>query len=122
VTRNPTSRQDLEDLLNEPEYFQATFLSLPRVKHILQSQVELGRANEAIASKVHIFTSPFYILRSPCIEKTLASQDHVYKLRGETQQAFDQAKALEVKAKQLERKQQELHQVFTCSYFFRPVP
>ena len=51
-------------------------------------------------------------------EKTLAFRDHVYKLRAETQQAFDEAKALEVKAKQLERKQQELHQVCTFTISF----
>lgn len=54
-------------------------------------------------------------------EKTLAFQDHVYKLRAETQLAFDEAKALEVRAKQLERKQQELHQVYPFSISFRPL-
>jgi hypothetical protein len=68
VTRNPTSRQDLEDLLNEPEYFQATFYSLPRVKQILQSQVELGRANEAIASKVLYIHSYLSYSKSFCRE------------------------------------------------------
>lgn len=121
MTRNPASRQDLEDLLNVPEYFQATFYSLPRVTEILRSQVELGRANEAIASKVQILIATCSILRS-FSEKTLAFQDHVYKLRAETQQAFDEAKALEVKAKQLERKQQELHQVYIFFYFFPPLP
>lgn len=114
MTQNPASRQDLEDLLNEPEYFQATFYSLPRVKQILQSQVELGRANEAIASMFRILIAICHILKN-LVEQTLASQDRVYKLRAETQQAFDEAKALEVKAKQLERKQQELHQV--CTFF-----
>jgi ESCRT-I complex subunit VPS37 len=54
--------------------------------------------------------------------KTLAFQDDVYKLRAETQQAFDEAKALEMKARQLERKQQELHQVYTFLCFFLPLP
>ncbi len=36
--------------MREPAYFQAVFHSLPRVEAMLQSQVELGLANESIAS------------------------------------------------------------------------
>jgi hypothetical protein len=43
-------RQDLEDLLTDQEYFQTIFMGLPRVQSMLQSLVELGRANESIAS------------------------------------------------------------------------
>jgi hypothetical protein len=38
-------------------------------------------------------------------------QDDLYRLRSETQQAFDEAKALEARWKVLEREQRELHQV-----------
>lgn len=41
-------------------------------------------------------------------------QDELYKLRAETQQAFDEAKSLEARWKVLEREQKELHQV--CSF------
>lgn len=48
-----TRREDLEDLLVDPLYFQAIFHSLDRVKALYLSQAELGAANEAIASKIH---------------------------------------------------------------------
>ena len=44
-------RQDLEDLLNDNNYFQAIFHSLPRVKAMYAAQAELGNANESIASE-----------------------------------------------------------------------
>lgn len=42
-------REDLEDLLVDPAYFQAIFHSLGEVKALYQAQAELGMANEAIA-------------------------------------------------------------------------
>ena len=42
-------REDLEDLLVDPAYFQAIFHSLEQVKALYQAQAELGMANEAIA-------------------------------------------------------------------------
>lgn len=42
-------REDLEDLLSDPIYFQAIFHSLGCVKDLYRSQAELGQANEAIA-------------------------------------------------------------------------
>ncbi len=44
------SREDLEDMLNDPNYFQAVFHSLPQVKALLRTQMELGAANEELAS------------------------------------------------------------------------
>jgi ESCRT-I complex subunit VPS37 len=44
------SREDLLDLLMDPNYFQAIFHSLDRVKALYAAQAELGAANEAIAS------------------------------------------------------------------------
>ena len=52
-------RQDLEDLLTDQEYFQTIFMGLPRVQAMLQSLVELGRANESIASAS--FTLPYHM-------------------------------------------------------------
>ncbi|KAG8836480.1 hypothetical protein FRC18_011327 [Serendipita sp. 400] len=92
------SRQDLEDLITDQEYFQATFMGLPRVQAMLQSMIELGRANESIA------------------KKNLALQEGLYRLRQETQQAFDEAKELEARCKSLEREQRELHQRYTASF------
>ena len=49
IVCNLNSRNDLEDLLNDPAYFQSIFHSLTCVKQLHQSQTELGMANEAIA-------------------------------------------------------------------------
>lgn len=45
-------REDLEDLLVDQQYFQATFFSLDKVKTLLQSQGELGAANETLAREL----------------------------------------------------------------------
>jgi ESCRT-I complex subunit VPS37 len=111
-------RQDLEDLLTDQQYFQTVFMGLPRVQSLLLSLLELGRANEAIASEYMIrsFPKPLCIIVAVndtwiLAEKNLALQDELYKLRSETQQAFDEAKALEARWKVLEREQKELHSV-----------
>ena len=46
-----TRREDLEDLISDPVFFQAIFHSLECVKDLYRSQAELGMANEAIASE-----------------------------------------------------------------------
>jgi hypothetical protein len=46
-----TRREDLEDLISDPVFFQAIFHSLERVKDLYRAQAELGMANEAIASE-----------------------------------------------------------------------
>ncbi|KAF8578080.1 hypothetical protein K439DRAFT_1654903 [Ramaria rubella] len=92
------SKEDLEDLLTDPVYFQSVFHSLPRVKAIIQAQSELGMANESIA------------------KNNLALQDSLYALRNETKQIFDEAKALETRWKELEREQKEVYQRFTSSF------
>jgi len=92
------SREDLEDLLADPLYFQAIFHSLPRVHDLYRAQAELGLANETIA------------------KNNLALQDGLYRLRADTQAAFDEAKALEARWKELERQQKELYQRFTPSF------
>jgi hypothetical protein len=43
------SREDLEDILADPNYFQAIVHSLERVKELYKNQAELGLANETIA-------------------------------------------------------------------------
>ncbi|TFY83105.1 hypothetical protein EWM64_g912 [Hericium alpestre] len=86
------SREDLEDLLADPMYFQAIFHSLDRVKELYQGQAELGLANESIA------------------KQNLAMQEDLYKLRAETKDAFDEAKALEARWAELEREQKEAYQ------------
>jgi hypothetical protein len=52
LTYEPYShrREDLEDMLADPAYFQAIFHSLERVRLLFQAQAELGMANESIAS------------------------------------------------------------------------
>ena len=49
-------REDLEDLLTDPVYFQAIFHSLEQVKALYQAQSELGMANESIASMLSCFS------------------------------------------------------------------
>lgn len=44
-------REDLEDMLSDPVYFQAVFHSLQQVGDLYNTQSELGMANEAIASR-----------------------------------------------------------------------
>jgi len=92
------SREDLEDLLADPLYFQAVFHSLSGVKALYQAQAELGSANESIA------------------KNNLALQDGLYKLRSDTKAAFDEAKALEARSKELEREQRDMYQRFTPQF------
>ncbi|ESK95763.1 williams-beuren syndrome critical region [Moniliophthora roreri MCA 2997] len=92
------SRQDLEDLLNDHTYFQAIFHSLPRVKAMYEAQADLGMANETIA------------------KNNLSTQDSLYALRAETQAAFDEAKALEARWKDLEKEQRDIYQRFTPQF------
>ena len=44
-------REDLEDMLADPSYFQAIFHTLSKVKELYQNQADLGLANETIASE-----------------------------------------------------------------------
>ncbi|KAG5648363.1 hypothetical protein DXG03_004935 [Asterophora parasitica] len=92
------SREDLEDLLTDPLYFQAIFHSLDRVKALYQAQAELGMANESIANN------------------NLRLQESLYKLRSDTQEAFDEAKALEKRWKELEKEQRDVYQRFTPQF------
>ncbi|KAJ7761571.1 hypothetical protein DFH07DRAFT_867710 [Mycena maculata] len=92
------SREDLEDLLNDHVYFQAVFHSLPRVKAMYESQTELSMANESIA------------------KHNLSLQDPLYKLRSETQEAFDDAKNLEARWKEVDREQREVYQRFSPQF------
>lgn len=48
-------RQDLEDMLVDPNYFQAVLHSLEKVKAMYQSQTELSMANEVIARMCLVF-------------------------------------------------------------------
>lgn len=91
-------REDLEDMLADPMYFQAVFYSLPRVKALYQAQRELGMANESLANK------------------NLALQQDLYKLRSDTKNAFDEAKSLEARWKDLEREQREIYQRLTPQF------
>ncbi|KAG2066446.1 hypothetical protein BDR04DRAFT_1160228 [Suillus decipiens] len=92
------TREDLEDILNDPAYFQSIFHSLPQVKELYQAQTELGMANEAIA------------------RANLSLQDRLYELRTETKEAFDNAKSMESRWKDLEREQREVYQRFNPQF------
>ncbi|KAF7314442.1 Vacuolar protein-sorting-associated protein 37 1 [Mycena kentingensis (nom. inval.)] len=92
------SREDLEDLLSDPVYFQAVFHSLSRVKAMYQTQAELGMANESLA------------------KRNLSLQEPLYKLRAETKEAFEDAKNLEARWKAVERDQREVYQRFSPQF------
>ncbi|KAJ3557127.1 hypothetical protein NM688_g1636 [Phlebia brevispora] len=92
------SREDLEELLVDPAYFQAIFHSLERVKALYQDQAELGMANESIA------------------RQNLTLQEPLYKLRSDTKDAFDEAKRLEARWKEVEKEQREVYQRFTPQF------
>jgi len=92
------SRDDLQDLLHDQQYFQATFHSLEHVKTFYRAQDEIVMANEAIA------------------KNNLSLQDELYKLRAETQAAFDESRSLEARWKSLEREQKEVYQRFTQQF------
>ncbi len=103
------SREDLEDMLSDQSYFQAVFHSLPRVKAMYQAQSELGMANEAISSALTTLNSRRDV--DYFSENNLALQDSLYHLRAETKDAFDEAKALEARWKELEKEQKDVYQV-----------
>lgn len=48
-------------------------------------------------------------------ENNLALQDDLYKLRSDTQEAFDRAKQLEARWKEIEKEQREVYQVSISS-------
>ncbi|CCL99720.1 uncharacterized protein FIBRA_01742 [Fibroporia radiculosa] len=93
------SRDDLQELLYDPVYFQAVFHTLNHVKSLYQAQAELGSANETIA-----------------IENNLALEESLYHLRSETQDAFNEARDLEARWKEIEKEQKEVYQRFTPQF------
>ncbi|KAG8901996.1 hypothetical protein FRB99_004980 [Tulasnella sp. 403] len=92
------TRDDLGDLLSDPLYFQAIFFSLNRVKDLQKAQAELGSANENLA------------------KRNLALQEELFRLRAETQAAFDEAKALRVRWKEVEREQKDAYSRLSPSF------
>ena len=108
---NTSRREDLEDILADPAYFQAIFHSLSKVKELYQSQGELGLANETIASALASSTFGSYLSHAKTSDQNLALQDELYRLRSETKNAFDEAKALEARWTELQREQKEVYQV-----------
>ena len=58
--RNKSRREDLEDMLADPAYFQAIFHTLSKVKELYQNQAELGTANETVARA--LASSTFWFL------------------------------------------------------------
>ncbi|KAL5482418.1 hypothetical protein ACEPAI_9012 [Sanghuangporus weigelae] len=92
------SREDLEDMLNDPQYFQAVFHSLPQVQVMFQAQTDLGMANQELA------------------RNNLALQEQLYRLRSETKEAFDRARSLEARWRALEKEQKDVYQRFTPQF------
>jgi ESCRT-I complex subunit VPS37 len=105
-------REDLEDLLIDPVYFQTIFHSLGYVKDLYRSQSELGMANEAIARMYNVVFGVPPTNPNPFTGNNLALQQRLYDLRAETKDAFDEAKRLEARWKELEKEQKEVYQVF----------
>jgi len=96
-------------MLSDPLYFQAIFHNLSAVKNLYRAQAELGMANEAIARMLDLLDcmSPTHLSS----ENNLSFQQQLYDLRSETKAAFDDAKALEARWKELEKEQKEVYQV-----------
>ncbi|KAH9926144.1 uncharacterized protein B0H18DRAFT_908244 [Fomitopsis serialis] len=92
------TRDDLQELLVDPVYFQAIFHSLNQVQSLYQAQAELGNANETIA------------------KNNLALQESLYQLRNDTRAAFDEANSLEARWKEIEKEQKEVYQRFTPQF------
>ena len=55
------------------------------------------------------------------VDKNLALQQDLYKLRSDTKNAFDEAKSLEARWKDLEREQREIYQVTTPAHTLYPI-
>jgi hypothetical protein len=55
-------------------------------------------------------------LNSYTVDNNLTLQESLYRLRAETKDAFDEAKALEARWKDLEREQKEVYQVRRTSF------
>ena len=113
-------REDLEDMLADPTYFQAIFHSLDRVRSLFQAQAELGMANESIASTIYLHDLRALLKTCTHTDHNTMLQDSLYRLRSETQDAFNEAKALEGRWKDLEREQREVYQVrFRAFHLFK---
>ncbi|KAG6890608.1 hypothetical protein C0995_006584 [Termitomyces sp. Mi166 len=108
------SREDLEDLLTDPQYFQAIFHSLDRVKTLRQDHAELGMANESIASTSCVYPTSHDLIKAT--DNNLRLQESLYQLRSETQEAFNEAKTLEARWKEIEREQKEVYQRFSPQF------
>lgn len=102
-------------MLADPAYFQAIFHTLSKVKELYKGQAELGRANETIASALTLSTFGSYPSHTKTPDQNLALQDELYKLRSESKDAFDEAKALEARWTELQREQKEVYQVLYCT-------
>lgn len=69
-------------------------------------------ANEAIARMYNVVLGVPRTDSNPFTENNLALQQRLYDLRSETKDAFDEAKRLESRWKELEKEQKEVYQVF----------
>ena len=98
-------------MLADPTYFQAIFHTLSKVKELYEGQAELGRANGTIASALTSNASGSYPSHTKPPDQNLALQEELYKLRSETKDAFDEAKALEARWTELQREQKDVYQV-----------
>jgi len=92
------SRDDLEDLLNDPSYYDAILHTLPRVQQMNLAQNEIANANEAIA------------------KKNMELSHELHQLREETKQAYNEAQMLKARWKELEREQNELYSRYAPSF------
>ena len=88
------------------------------LSHANRSQAELGMANESIASTCgRLYEANITYI---CKEANTALQDSLYKLREETQTAFDDAKNLEKRWRDLEKEQREVYQVCFILVKYQP--
>ncbi|TRM64088.1 hypothetical protein BD626DRAFT_401683, partial [Schizophyllum amplum] len=105
----------LEDMLADPEYFQAILHTLPRARALMDEESAMSVEVEGLA-RAYPALRLYYATEPVSIEANTAQQDSLYQLRAKTQESFDQAKALEARWKELEKEQRDVYQRFTPQF------
>ncbi|EGG04365.1 uncharacterized protein MELLADRAFT_108521 [Melampsora larici-populina 98AG31] len=103
------SKEDLQDLLKDEEYFNSRFILLNEVKSLFENQSGLIAANEVIAKFIQVYIS---LIEYDVVEKNLSLKDQLTKVRDETSLAFDHTHSLMKQFQELTKEQNELYLPF----------
>ncbi|KAH9991277.1 hypothetical protein BJV77DRAFT_1008681 [Russula vinacea] len=84
------TREDLEDMLAEPAYFQAIFHTLSKVKELYQSQAELGIANVTVANQNLALQDGYtnYVQRPRCFRRRESIRSQVDRAAREQKEVY----------------------------------